>query len=80
MFTDTKLSVTVTVTDLATGNKQTHTISAELEKNDKYIVYTDEWTLETPITGDFTIEIVNNCPSNVDGNKDRITILDIIWA
>ena len=80
MFTDTKLSVTVTVTDIATGTKQTHKITVELPKDEKCEIYTDVWTLDTAITGDFTIEIVNDCPSNSNSNKDRITILDLIWA
>jgi cytidylate kinase len=79
MFTDTALAATVTITDLTTGTKYTHTISKTLDKNEKYVVYTEEWVLETPITGDFTIEIVNDCPSGATGNKDRMTILDIIW-
>jgi hypothetical protein len=80
MFTDTKLSVTVTITELATGTKYTHTISKELNKDEKYVVYTEEWVLETPVVGDFTIEIVNNCPSNnSSSNKDRFTILDLSW-
>ena len=78
MFTDTALSVTITVTD-SNGNKYTDVLSVTLEKNDKYNVYTYEWVLETPVTGDFTIEIVNNCPTNQAGNKDRITILSIVW-
>ena len=80
MFTDTKLAVTVTITEVATGKKYTHDISVELPSTEKYQIYTDEWTLDTPITGDFTVEIVNKCPSANTGNKDRITILDIIWA
>ena len=80
MFTDTELSMTVTVTDLSTGDKQTHDISnLGLDKNEKYVVYNDEWVLDTPIVGDFTIEVVNNCPSNLNSNKDRITILDLMW-
>ena len=51
-----------------------------MPKNEKYVVYTEEWILETPVTGDFTIEIVNNCPSkNSSSNKDRMTILSIDW-
>ena len=80
MFTDTELSMTVTVTDLSTGDKQTHVISnLGLDKNEKYVVYNDEWVLETPIVGDFTIEVVNNCPTKSTSNKDRITILDLMW-
>ena len=79
MFTDTKLSATVTLTDLATGTTYTHTIAREEEKNTKYVVWTDEWVLDTPITGDFTIQMVNDCPSGATGNKDRMTILGITW-
>jgi hypothetical protein len=79
MFTDTKLGATITITDLATGTVYTNTLTKEAEKNDKYIVWTFEWVLETPITGEFTIEIVNSCPSGLDGNKDRLTILALTW-
>lgn len=79
MFTDTELSVTVKVTNLANGEEQTHVIAKSLSKDEKYVVYTDTWELETPIVGDFTIEIVNNCPTGATGNKDRFTILDIMW-
>ena len=80
MFTDTKLSATVTLTDLATGTTYTHTIYKEEAKDTKYVVYTDEWVLDTPITGDFTIAMVNDCPSNnSSSNKDRMTILSIVW-
>ena len=79
MFTDTKLSATVTLTDLATGTTYTHTIAREEDKNTKYVVWTDEWVLDTPITGDFTIQMVNDCPSGATGNKDRMTILGITW-
>ena len=79
MFTDTKLSATVTLTDLATGATYTHTIAKEADKNTKYEVWTDEWVLDTPITGDFTIQMVNDCPSGATGNKDRMTILGITW-
>ena len=79
MFTDTSLSVTVTVTD-SNGNTYTHVIEQlTMDKNDKQNIYTDEWVLETPIYGDFTISVVNNCPSNLDSNKDRMTILDLSW-
>lgn len=79
MFADTLLSVTVTVTEISTGTQYTHVISAELPKDEKYVVYSDIWTLETPITGDFTIEVKNNCPSNLTSNKDSFTILKLEW-
>ena len=80
MFTDTKLSVTVTITDLTTGAVYTQVVEREEDKDTKYVVWTFEWVLDTAIEGDFTIEIVNNCPTAVDSNKDRITILDLSWT
>ena len=79
MFTDTKLGATIKITELSTGNTYTATLSKEAAKDDKYIIWTYEWVLETPVKGDFTIEIVNTCPSGNTGNKDRLTILDLIW-
>jgi hypothetical protein len=77
IFTDTKLSVTITVTELATGNVYTHTIAAELPKDEKYVIYSDSWKLETPVTGDYTIVFKNNCPSASTSNKDRMTLLKV---
>ena len=80
MFTDVKLSVTITVTELATGNKQSHVVARDVQKDtDKYVVWTEVWTLETPVSGEFTIEVVNNCPSASTSNKDRLTVLDLTW-
>ena len=79
MFTDTQLSATITITDKATNTEYTQVFSREEDKNTKYVVWTYEWVLETPVSGDFTIEIVNNCPTNQAGNKARMTVLDVIW-
>ena len=80
MFTDEKLSVTITVTDLATGTAYTKTVARDVQKNDdKYVVWDYEWVLATPITGDFTIVIANDCPSALNSNKDRMTILELAW-
>jgi hypothetical protein len=46
---------------------------------DKYVIWDYEWVLETPVEGDFTIEVVNDCPSGATGNKDRFTILELAW-
>lgn len=80
IFTDTKLSVTITITDLTTGAVYTHVVERDEAKDTKYVVWTDEWVLDTAIEGDFTIEIVNNCPTAQNSNKDRITILDLSWT
>ena len=80
MFTDTKLGATITIKELSTGNTYTKTLSKEADKNTKYEVWTFDWVLDTPVKGDFTITIVNSCPSKSSSNKDRLTILDIAWT
>ena len=79
IFTDTELSFDVIVTNLATGEKQTYNVAKTLDKNEKYVVYTAEIVLDTAIAGEFTIELVNKCPTGNTGNKDRTTILSIDW-
>lgn len=47
---------------------------------EKYQIMDFVWELEEPIEGRFMIEIVNNSPTQkADGNKDRISIWNIIW-
>lgn len=43
----------------------------------KFTVYELEWNLDTVVEGDYTIEIVNNAPSNSTSNKDRTAIWDV---
>ena len=39
------------------------------------------WVLETPVTGEFVIEITNNSPSNnSSNNKDRVSIWEFQWT
>ena len=39
------------------------------------------WVLETPVTGEFVIEITNNSPSNNSSkNKDRVSIWEFQWT
>lgn len=39
------------------------------------------WVLETPVTGEFVIEITNNSPSNNSSkNKDRVSIWEFEWT
>ena len=80
MFTDTKLGAKITITDKTTGTAYTDTLSKEADKNDKGTKWTYEWTLDTPITGDFTIEVLNTSPTANTGNKDRLTILNLSWT
>ena len=80
MFSDKNLSVTITVTDKATGATYTKVVEQTVAGTaDKFTVENVEWVLETPVTGEFTIEVVNNCPSASTSNKDRFTILELAW-
>jgi hypothetical protein len=74
MFSDSKVGVTIKITD-ANGVSQTTTLSDTTMT--KFAVETFTWTLETAVTGSFTIEITNTCPSNSTSNKDRISIWNI---
>ena len=80
MFTDTKLSVSVIITELSTGKTYTQVMEKTALRDEKYIIWEFEWVLEAPINGNFTIEVVNNCPSNSTNNKDRFTILSLEWT
>ena len=42
--------------------------------------YNYDCVFETPIQGNFIIEIVNKCPSNKSANKDRVAIWDFTWV
>lgn len=44
----------------------------------KYEVKTFEE--EINVAGDFQIVFTNNCPSNASGNKDRVSIWDVMWT
>ena len=76
-FSDTKIGLKVTVTEVATGKTYTKTISNTSAS--KLTAYTFEWELETPIVGEFTIKIENTSPSQNTGNKDRTAIWNIVW-
>ena len=46
----------------------------------KLTAYAFEWTLTTPVTGDYQIKIFNNSPSNYSGgNKDRAAFWDFYY-
>ena len=81
LFTDKQFSATVSIKD-ASGNVVA-TKNVEFSSNgttaDKYIVYEFVFELETAVTGEFQIEIVNNCPTQNTGNKDRLSIWNLSW-
>ncbi len=75
-FTDTQFSLTINV------KKADGTVikSEKLEKTDltKETVYS--YTLEVNTTEDVIIEIVNNCLTGTDKNKDRLGIWNLTWT
>ncbi|MCM1293075.1 MAG: DUF5689 domain-containing protein [Bacteroides sp.] len=73
-FTDTKCTFTVNIKQ---GGTVVQTKTVELTSITKFEVYTFEWAVS--VSGDFTIEIVNDCVSGASGNKDRVSIWNIAW-
>lgn len=59
----------------ATVASHDFTISS-INKNE---VFTDTWT-GINVSGNFTIVITNNCPSNSTSNKDRASITSLTWT
>ena len=77
LFTDTKFSVTVYIKDAQGNVLKEEVVSYDNPNKVKYEVRTYE--LEFAVEGDFIIEIVNNRPNGLTGNKDRATIWNIQW-
>ncbi len=44
----------------------------------KFDVKTFTWE-DIAVSGDFVIEIVNDCPSAAASNKDRLSIWNLVW-
>ena len=78
VFTGTSFSATISIKD-ASGTLLDSKDLTFTTDGTKFVVMYFVWELETPITGEFQIEIINNCPSNADSNKDRISIWNIVW-
>ena len=76
-FSDTQFKLTINV-------KQNGQVVASkvLEKTGltKTTEYNFTWDLDTTVTGDFTLEFVNNCKSNSSSNKDRLAIWGLNWS
>ncbi len=39
-----------------------------------------DFSLDVNYNGNFTIEIINNCYSQLDANKDRVSIWNLTWS
>ena len=76
-FTDTKIDFDIIITDLTTSAKYEYNVS-NLSAT-KQVVYEETIILETVIKGNFSIEFINNSPSNSGSNKDRTALWNIKW-
>lgn len=74
-FSDTNCNITINI-------KQNDIVVASetLERTDmeKQVAY--EYTMNVAVSGDFIIEIINNCPSGSTSNKDRVSIWNLTWT
>lgn len=77
-FSDTKIGLKVEIIDEAGTVLATKTISNTSAT--KLTKYTEEWTLDTAIQGNFKIVIKNTSPSNKNDNKDRTAVFNISWV
>ena len=74
-FADKQCKFTVNVKQNGAVVK-TQTI--DMDSVTKFEVYS--FSLDCNLTGDFTIEIVNDCKTGTDKNVDRVSIWDISWT
>jgi hypothetical protein len=74
MFTDTATSFKVEIIQGGSVVKD-FTITKEINKLEKY-----SHTEEINVSGTFRIKFTNLSPSNVDSNKDRVSIWNITWT
>jgi len=75
------VNINITITEIATGATQVINFVVAAADIVQKTAYTKELTLETAITGEFTIVFSNNCPSNsTSSNKDRVSLWNIEWT
>ncbi len=74
-FTDTKCNATINIKQ---NGEIVKTETLNITEVTKFEV--KNFSLDVNVTGDFVIEIVNNCASGVDSNKDRISVWDLTWT
>lgn len=77
-YSDKKLDITVNIYD-EDGTTLVKTAKVAPETVAKQTAY-DFNLADINHTGKFVIEIVNDCPSNVDSNKDRTAIWNLTWT
>ena len=76
-FNDSKCQFTVNVKDAAGNVIKSEVVT--LDKIEKAKAY--DFSLDVNYNGNFTIEIINNCYSQIaDKNKDRVSIWNLTWT
>lgn len=60
------------------GGSVVKTQTVDMDSVKKFEVYS--FSLDCNLTGDFTIEIVNDCKTGTDKNVDRVSIWNITWT
>ena len=75
---DTQFSITITIYQLVDGEVQAVASTVvEIKDIEAETKYSYTWDLETALTGNYVIQIANNCLS---GEKDRVAIWDLSWV
>lgn len=74
-YTDTKAKLTINIRQ--DGNV---VASDVLEHNNMTKLTTYSYSHDFNVSGNFSIEIINECPSAVDSNKDRVAIYNLSWT
>lgn len=74
-FSDTQFSITINIKQNGAVVKSETVEVTGVEKQKKY-----DYTLDVNVSGDFVIEIVNNCLSASSSNKDRLSIWNLTWT
>ncbi len=80
LFSDTNFALTINVKNAEGTVVATTTLSWNSTDVARYAQNDFSWTLETPVEGEFTLEIINACPSASTSNKDRATIWNVEWV
>ncbi len=74
-YSDTKCKFTVNIKQ---NGSVVQSKTEEITSITKMAVYS--FTMDANVTGDFVIEIVNDCLSQASGNKDRVAIWNLSWT
>ena len=74
-FADTKIGFTVNI------KQNNQIVKTETVSNNSATKLTEySFECDVNLKGDFVIEIINNCPSNKDGNGDRLSVWNLSWT